>query len=84
MKHMETESILQGPMLLILATYILPFISFIIGLYVLILAIWELRIAEKRGNLLLTRFMEFSNVCSSHCNFCFYCFIYNLKAIEAV
>lgn len=48
MKHMETESIFQGPMLLILATYILPFISFIIGLYVLILAIWELRIAEKK------------------------------------
>lgn len=48
MEHMEMESILQGPIILILAAFILPFISFIIGLYVLILAIWELRIAEQK------------------------------------
>lgn len=45
---MELESILQGPILLLLAACIFPFISFIIGLYLFTLAIWELRIAEQK------------------------------------
>lgn len=52
---MGPESLLSESTFIGLLSILLPFISFIIGIYILLLGVWELRVAESRSK--YTNFM---------------------------